>query len=56
MLFLPLPIVFAHLSRRIDDLSQKCLTFVYDLVAECVFDGRVVTFNKVAFAVLDGEG
>jgi len=56
MVFMPLLILFAHLSRSINDLCQKSLAFVYNLVAECVFDSRIVTFDKVAFAVLDGEG
>jgi hypothetical protein len=47
---------FAHLSRSIDDLGQKGLAFVDDLMTESVFDGRIVTFDKVAFAVLHGEG
>lgn len=46
----------AYLSRSIDDLGQEGLPFVDNLMAEGVFNGRVVALDKMAFAVLDGEG
>lgn len=46
----------SNLSGGIDDLGEECLVFVYNLMAKGVLDGRVVAFDKVAFAVLHGEG
>lgn len=46
----------AYLSRSIDDFGQECLAFVDNLMAESVFDGRIVAFDEMTFAVLYGEG
>ena len=48
--------VSTDLALCINDLCQKGLAFVLDLMAECVLDGWVVGFDKVAFDVSDSEG
>ena len=42
----------AHLSCSVYDLRRVGLTLVYDLVAEAVFDRRVIAFHEVALAIL----
>lgn len=43
------------LASRIDDLGSIVLTLDPNYLAESVFDGRIVAFDKVAVNILDGE-
>lgn len=44
------------LSCGVDDFGEKRLSFVDNFMAEGILDGRIVTLDKMAFAVLDGQG
>ena len=45
----------SHLSSSVDDFREECLTFVDNLMAKGIFDGRIVTFDEMAFTVLHRE-
>ena len=46
----------ANLSSSVDDFGEKRLAFVDDLMTKCILNRRVVTFDEVAFAILNSEG
>jgi len=45
-----------YLASSVDDLSRVVLTLEPDHLAEGVFDGGVVAFDKVAVDELYGQG
>jgi hypothetical protein len=46
----------SDLSSCVDDLGEEGLTFVNNLMAESVFNRRIITLDEMAFAILDSEG
>lgn len=44
-----------YLASSIDNLGRVILTLVFDYTAECVFNGRVITLDKMVIDKAHGE-
>lgn len=48
--------VMAYLAGGVDDLGRKCLSLVNNFVTKGILNRGIVALDKVALAVLDGQG